>query len=176
MPIIRIFNKDQAIQFDVNGHSVVLARQGSTEVEVADWVEIKSLLKTQIRNGLIGPESEAEEVLAINRFRENLHIRFASLGVPAVKVAFESGEFSSGVKKLEASEWLLRQEYDYKSEALTIAREANKIADEAKMIAAANVDVAVKQAKWAKWAAVIAVVAAVISAKNEISDLLDIFL
>jgi len=176
MPNIRIFNKDQGIQVDVNGHTVVLQRQGITEIEVADWVEIKILLKTQIKNGFIGPEDEAGETLAINNFRESLHARFSSLGTPAVKIALESGEFSSGIKKLEASEWLLRQEHEYKSEALAIAREANAIANEAKSIAAASVDAAVTQAKWAKWAAVIAVVAAVISAKNSIVELLGIVL
>ena len=176
MPTIRIFNKEQGIQADANGHPVILQRQGVTEVEVADWVEIKKQLKSMVDKGFIGPESEIDEKHAISSFREALHAQFALLGVPAVKIALESGEFSSGAKKLEAAEWLLRQEHEYKSEALAIAREANSIANEAKLIAAASVEAATKQATWAKWAAIIAVIAAIISAKNSIIELLSLAL
>ena len=173
MPNIRIFNKDQAIQFNVNGHTVILQSQGITEIDIADWVDIKNKIKPQIK---IGPENEADEILEINKFREALQARFSRLGSPAVKIVLESGEFSSDGEKLEASEWLHRQEHEYKSEALAIAREANDIAKEAKSIAAANVEAATKQAKWAKLSAVIAVVAALISTASLIPELLDVVL
>lgn len=176
MPNIRIFNKDQAIQFNVNGHTVILQSQGITEIDIADWVDIKNKIKPQIKNGVIGPENEADEILEINKFRGALQARFSRLGSPAVKIVLESGEFSSDGEKLEASEWLHRQEHEYKSEALAIAREANDIAKEAKSIAAANVEAATKQAKWAKLSAVIAVVAALISTASLIPELLDVVL
>ncbi|MDO6388449.1 hypothetical protein [Uliginosibacterium sp. 31-12] len=156
----------------MNGHDVTLQRQGVTAIEVADWLELKKTLHVQIANGFIYPESEENERSAVRKFRETLHSRFSSLGVPAVKIAVESGEFASGIMKLEATEWLLRQDHEYNAEVLAIAREANAIANEAKLASAASAEAAVAQAKWAKWAAVIAMVAAIVSAKDSINEFL----
>ena len=133
---------------------------------------LKKVLHIQIENGFIFPKDIEAESVAIKAFREALRTRFSSLGVPAVEIAMESGEFSSGVFRIEAAEWLLSQEHAYNLEALAIAREANVIAAEAKSTSAASAAAAVEQAKWAKWAAVIAVVAAIVSAKDAFYELL----
>jgi hypothetical protein len=53
-------------------------------------------------------------------------------------------------------------------ETLSIAKEANRIASEALVIAKSSLDSASEQARWAKWAAIIAMTAAIIAAKEQI--------
>ena len=58
------------------------------------------------------------------------------------------------------------------SEALSIAKEANRIASEDLEAARASAASAARQALWARWAAIIATVAAIVAASTQIHELI----
>jgi hypothetical protein len=57
-------------------------------------------------------------------------------------------------------------------EALSIAREANRLAEEDLAAARSSAASAFEQARWARWAAIIAMVAAIIASKDQILELI----
>ena len=61
---------------------------------------------------------------------------------------------------------------DAREEAtLSIAKEANRIASEALLVATDSAASAFEQARWAKWAAILAAIAALIATKDQIISL-----
>lgn len=155
MNTVRIVNKLEGLKADVNNKTVELRRQGVTEVDIQDWIELKKIWSNQISGGYIHPEDSEAEKDAIRRFREESWSVFESLGRPATKAKFESNGFSSSMLSL-AKEWILEQEHNDTKESIRIARESNSIANEAK-------EATKSQALWTKLATIVAFVALIIS-------------
>lgn len=128
----------------------VVLRPGPNDLEVLHWLNLRSHLKSQINGGFVSVDPK-EEATAIESFRSELFAKFKSLGVPAIKVAAETGDFSKGALHELAMEWLLskieeredgRDERELESmsisrKALTNSKRANTIAIGAAILSAA---------------------------------------
>lgn len=128
----------------------VVLRPGQNDLEVLHWLNLRCHLKSQIDGGFVSVDPN-EEATAIESFRSELFAKFKSLGVPSVKVAAETGDFSKGALHELAMEWLLskteeredgRDERELESmsisrKALTNSKRANTIAISAAILSAA---------------------------------------
>ena len=81
------------------------------DIDVLHWLELQKICEVQINGGHIYPANKDEEQKAIDAYRQELWSRFEVIGIPVVKVSSESGEFSKGILRSFASEWL-----EFKSE------------------------------------------------------------
>ncbi|MDR3410595.1 MAG: hypothetical protein P4L87_06580, partial [Formivibrio sp.] len=106
MPTVRIVVSGmQATDYSAQVPGVVL-HPGSNDVEVYHWLDLREYVKPQIDGGYVSVDPK-EEATAIESFRSEWFAKFKSLGVPAVKVAAETGDFSKGALHKLAMEWLL---------------------------------------------------------------------
>ncbi|MCF7965499.1 MAG: hypothetical protein K9L79_08160 [Methylobacter tundripaludum] len=151
MPIIRIIFAQSMQPTDYSSIGVpVILRSGINEIDVLHWLNLRVYLNPQIEGGFVKLESESEVESAIKAFRKEIFYKLESLGLPAVKVATESGEFSKGALKLLADEWILSKEESREdsrdareAESLSISRKALLISKCANIIAISAVIIAI---------------------------------
>ena len=97
-----------------------------------------------------------------------------AMTIEEARQAIAKAEFGHGHGQdyMFASRWLSAKEASLRdsreAETLSVAKEANRIASEAKDIALLAAKSASKQARWAMWAAIIATIAIIIAAMTYI--------
>lgn len=148
----------QATDYSAQVPGVVL-RPGQNDLDVLHWLNLRSHLKSQIDGGFVSVDA-AEEVAAIASFKRECFATFEALGVPAVNVASESGEYSKGALRNLADEWLISKSEDRSAAAIAASLEANALARDSNAIARSSSREASKANRWASIALIIAAIAA----------------
>lgn len=122
MHTVRIISQCQPTKYDINGTTVIFSGSGKAQdIDVLHWLELQKICEVQINGGHIYPANKDEEQKAIDAYRQELWSRFEVIGIPVVKVSSESGEFSKGILRSFASEWL-----EFKSEHREIRRDSRE--------------------------------------------------
>lgn len=149
----------QAVDYSTHVPGVVL-RPGKNDIAVLSWLDLRGYLKRQIEGGYVSVNAE-EEAAAIKSYKQGCFSSFEALGVPAVKVASESGEYSKGALRDIANEWLISKSEDRTAAALAASLEANALARDANSIAQSSSQEASKANRRASIALVFAAIATV---------------
>ena len=122
-----------------------------------------------LNTALGDPMATAEERQSIWRSE------FALLGEENARMVDPGAHIAPSDKVIFLRVWLAMLESakrDAREEAtLSIAKEANRIASEALLVATDSAASAFEQARWAKWAAILAAIAALIATKDQIISL-----
>lgn len=170
METIRIISAVEGNQDTINGKTITIARQTTTDVDIDFWIGFKEKHKHNTMLGHIYPEDTEQELAAIVSYRQKCFSRFEQEGEVKVEMMVNDPSIRrvKDVDVLFAEEWLAIKKQDKEAKTLALAESANNIAKESLLTAKKALNV---QNRWGMWPVIISIIALGFIVKDDLISL-----